>query len=157
MTKSVPASTKALVRDLDRSNDHIEVICELVAEVLDCETVIVSLLDDVKQWFRFHSGIICDDATDVDVAFCAHTIREDRVFEVGDARFDGRFTNNPLVIGEPHIVYYAGYPLILEDGTRPGALAIIDDAPRPALTAKQKKIMRQFATLISRELDLTLR
>lgn len=152
----VTPKTRALVAGLDLPNTHIDLIGELVGEVFDCETVIVSLLDDVKQWFRFHSGIICDASTDVDLAFCAHTIREDRVFEVVDARMDGRFATNPLVTAEPHIVYYAGYPLILEDGTRPGALAIIDDSPRQRLTQKQMKILEQFARLVSRELDLAL-
>lgn len=153
---TISPSTRALVAGLNLPNTHIDVIGELVGEVFACETVIVSLLDDVKQWFRYQSGIICDDSTDVDLAFCAHTIREERVFEVLDARQDGRFANNPLVTEAPHIVYYAGYPLILEDGTRPGALAIIDDAPRQGLTEKQRKMLRQFARLVSRELDLAL-
>jgi diguanylate cyclase (GGDEF)-like protein/PAS domain S-box-containing protein len=76
---------------------------------------------------------------------------------IDDARNDERFADNPLVIGEPHIVFYAGAPLSSVDGYKIGTLCLIDDKPH-SLTPEQHKFLRDIADLVEREInDLSLR
>lgn len=133
----------------------IERICRLVEQVFTCNTVLVSLVDECRQWFKRRSGVICDEETPRAWAFCDYTIRGDEIFEVLDARTDPRFQANPLVTQGPQIVYYAGAPLRLSGGASPGSLCLIDDRPRPALTAAQRAMLTDFAALVSRELEVT--
>src|ERR1041385_3858214 len=45
---------------------------------------------------------------------------------IPDARSDGRFATDPLVIGGPGIRFYAGAPLEMPDGSRIGTLSVAD-------------------------------
>jgi diguanylate cyclase (GGDEF)-like protein len=108
----------------------------------------VSLVDAERQWFKSRVGV-ADQQTPRDIAFCAHTILDpDRVFEVTDAKADARFSDSPLVTGDPNIRFYAGAPLVASDGHAVGALCVMDsqphqltDAQRAALTALSRQVV----------------
>ena len=65
-----------------------------------------------------------------DISFCAHAILNDGLFVIEDATCDPRFADNPLVVGEPHVVFYAGRPLKNAEGYTVGTLCLIDHKPR---------------------------
>ena len=93
-----------------------------------CQTPIalVSLVDDKRQWFKSHLGLGISE-TPREQSFCAHAISSpDEIMIVDDARTDARFASNPLVTGDLNIVFYAGVPLINEDGFALGSLCVID-------------------------------
>jgi GAF domain-containing protein len=143
-----------LVETLGDSSPYIDHICGMVRQVFGTDSVTVSILDDHTQWFRYRSGIVTVPCTTRQVAFCSHTIQGDSVMEVPDARLDHRFCDNPLVTGCPGIRYYAGAPIIMDNGVVPGALCLIDNKPRPAMSLDQRGLLQDFATMVSRELDL---
>jgi GAF domain-containing protein len=90
---------------------------------------LVSLLDADRQWFKARCGLPVQE-TPRDIAFCRFTIRQSLPMVVEDALRDPRFQDNPLVLGEPHIRFYAGAPIINRDGLALGSVCLIDRVPR---------------------------
>lgn len=90
---------------------------------------VISLIDQERQWFKSVVGLdVC--GTPRDISFCTHAILQNEILIIEDATKDERFFDNPLVLGEPHIRFYAGAQLILPKGEMVGTLCLIDRKPR---------------------------
>ncbi|MGI4838349.1 MAG: diguanylate cyclase domain-containing protein [Janthinobacterium lividum] len=127
--------------------DRITRVC---AELLQVPITLVSLVDENRQWFKSKIGLeVCE--TSRDVAFCAHALHVQDILLIKDATQDPRFSDNPLVVGSPHIRFYAGVPLRSDDGLVLGTLCAIDTRPRD-LTAKALAAFKDLARVVERDL-----
>ncbi|MSN26812.1 MAG: PAS domain S-box protein [Geobacter sp.] len=124
----------------------------LAQQILQTPIVLISLIDDKRQWFKSRQGL---DATETprDISFCGHAILGEELFCVPDAAADPRFADNPLVTGAPDIRFYAGAPLALDGGERIGTLCAIDRVPRE-LSAGQRTALIDLARCIVDELQV---
>ena len=129
-----------------------DALTALARRLLDCPIALVSLVDQDRQWFKSAQGLGQVRETPRDQAFCAHTIHQDNLLVIEDASADARFARNPLVVGKPHIRFYAGVPLRPHhDGHSDmlpglGSLCVIDTQPR-ALSDEERDILRDLAAV----------
>jgi PAS domain S-box-containing protein len=126
-----------------------DALVRVAASVCGTPIALVSLVDDQRQWFKANHGLEGIAQTPRDIAFCAHAIAQDSVLEVPDAASDARFADNPLVLGEPGIRFYAGAPIVMPSGERIGTLCVIDRQPRH-LTEQQTATLRDLAAVAQR-------
>jgi hypothetical protein len=118
-------------------------IAALAAYICKVPVSMISLVDETRQWFKSKVGITRLQSPR-ELAFCAHAILQRKPLVVQDAKKDQRFASNALVKGEPHIRFYAGFPLVNPEGLALGTLCVIDRKPRQ-LSAEQEKAMQVLA------------
>jgi len=121
----------------------------LASHVSECPMALLTLLSGRRQWFKSRIGLDARE-TPREVAFCSHTILQDGAFVVEDALADERFAANPLVTGEPHIRFYAGYPVLDANGFALGSLCVLDREPR-RLRERELRALRELAAIASDE------
>jgi diguanylate cyclase (GGDEF)-like protein/PAS domain S-box-containing protein len=127
-------------------------ITRLAAKLFDVPIVLVSLVDETRQWFKSCYGLDTRE-TVKKISFCMHAIEQDGVMVVPDATEDARFRSNPLVTGEPFIRFYAGAPLRTSDGFKVGTLCIIDQLPHSQFTPDEEASLQDLAAMVVSELE----
>lgn len=130
--------------------ERFDRLTRMACKLFDVPIAVVTLVDDKRQWFKSCIGLNVTE-TARDISFCGHAILSDEVLVVPDTEKDMRFADNPLVIGDPHIRFYAGCPIKSLSGSRLGTLAIIDDKAR-TLSKQDLDILKDLASMAEREL-----
>ncbi|MEK1906470.1 MAG: sensor domain-containing diguanylate cyclase [Pseudomonas sp.] len=159
LTPPVPAdetSRQAALDELDLldtpAEHYLDTLVRLTRELFQVETVLISLIDRDRQWFKARIGLEAIE-TSRDVSFCGHAVAARSPLVVEDATQDPRFTDNPLVTGAPCIRFYAGQPLYSRGGQPIGTLCMLDPTPR-GLSQPERFRLQDLGTLVEGYLQL---
>ena len=128
-------------------------LTKLSAAICNTPVSLITLVDTDRQWFKSTHGT---DITETarEYAFCAHTIlNPDEVMIVPDAHKDERFFDNPLVTDAPNIAFYAGVPLVTNEGYPLGSLCVLDTKPNN-LSSEQSATLKILAQQAMRLIKL---
>ena len=129
-------------------------IVRLAARMFDVPVVLISLIEDERQWIKAQYGAELKEL-DRRLTFCSHVICQDNVFVVEDTRKDARFMNNPFVTGAPYLRFYAGAPLRAAAGLNLGTIAIMGNQPR-GMREDEKQSLADLAAMVIDALDVRL-
>lgn len=127
-------------------------LTRLVSQICEVPIALISLVESQRQWFKSRVGVDVQESLR-NGAFCAYTILQSDLFIVPDALADARFVDNPFVTHPPNIRFYAGAPLLTQEGYTLGSLCILDCVPRE-LTEHQKDTLRILSRQVVAQLEL---
>lgn len=126
------------------TEDSFDAITTAVAQVCGMPISLICLVDTDRVWMKSATGIEGVSEVPRTGGFCPHTILQPDIFEVPDSRQDDRFYDSPLVTNAPHFLYYAGAPLVTNDGYALGTLCVMDYAPNK-LSEDSKIFLKSMA------------
>lgn len=128
-------------------------ITTLAARLFNVPTVLVSLVDESRAWFKSCYGFDRPEVPRND-SICNVALLCDDILVIPNAQQDDRLTCNPFVQSEPGLRFYAGAPLLTQDGYNLGTLCLLDSQPHPNLTDEQRATLTDLAAIVVDELEL---
>ncbi|MFI8480591.1 diguanylate cyclase [Pseudomonas sp. NPDC078700] len=134
------------------ADPYLDTIVRVVRDLFGVQTVLVSLIDRDRQWFKSRLGLDIAE-TPRSISFCDQAIKSTQMFVVSDAHSDPRFRDNQLVTDNPYVRFYAGQPLFSEEGQALGTLCLIDSQPK-VLSPAEIQLLKDMATLAEGYLKL---
>jgi PAS domain S-box-containing protein len=155
---SLPSDESARLRALRQlalldsaSESRFDRLTALAARAFDVPIAQINLIDEKRQWSKSSFGLATGQV-ERGASFCAHTILERDALIVSDATQDDRFRENPYVVGDPKVRFYAGYPLVHgKNGMVVGTLCLVDRRPR-FFTESDKQLLADLAAVVCGEL-----
>ena len=134
--------------------EQFKAVILILSRCINVPIAYISSIDSEKQNIHASCGLSFD-ASDRKSSFCGHTILQNEILVVEDTHKDKRFFDNPMVINDPKIRFYAGYPLPSFMGNNIGALCIADTVPRK-LDDVELRIFKVIGKLLTERMRLYL-
>jgi diguanylate cyclase (GGDEF)-like protein len=132
--------------------ERFDRLTRIATHLFHVPIALVTLVDSERQWFKSRQGLDARE-TPRDTSFCAHTILQQEALVVRDALLDPRFHDNPAVVGEMGVRFYAGFPIRAPGGSNVGTLCIVDRKPR-SFSDEDAVMLADLAAMVERELAL---
>ncbi len=130
--------------------ERFDRVARMAKRLFGVPIALVSLIDENRQWFKSCVGLNVSE-TPRDISFCGHAILGNDLLIIPNAIEDERFADNPLVLSDPYIRFYAGCPLRAPNGCKIGTLCIIDRQPR-SFGEEDIEALKDLALMVEREL-----
>ena len=116
-------------------------ITRLASYICKTPIAVMNMVDEDRNWFKskFGTGLTGSSRND---SFCGHTILDPQsLLEIKNASEDERFQDNPFVVSETPINYYAGISLLDPNGYPLGTLCVYDSKAN-SLDENQKDALK---------------
>lgn len=148
-TRRLAALHALNILDSERE-ERFDRLTRLAQRVFKTQAAQVNLLDVDRVWFKSSLGFGGEEGAR-NTSFCGHAILEPQTMVVGDASLDDRFADNPFVLGDPNIRFYAGHPITAPGGEPVGTFCVFDDTPRDA-SEFDEETLRELAAMAEAEI-----
>ena len=152
-----PSRRLQALRDLDLLDrpveDRFTDLVLVARHLFEMPMVSITLLDEKRQWRLSYSGDL-DRETPLEGSICATAMVGGTSFVIDDLRLDARYQDNPFVLGEPFLRFYAGHPLHAPDGEPLGVMCVMDVVPRH-LRPRQLQDLLDVTHAVEREIART--
>ncbi|MEB3272617.1 MAG: PAS domain-containing protein [Prochlorothrix sp.] len=127
-------------------------LVQMAALVCQTPIALISFMDRDRHWVKASVGL---NETQIPRAYacCTYTVLESQMLEVTDLREDSRFAQHAWVVAEEGVRFYAGIPLVTEEGIALGTLCVLDRQPR-TLTPPQHQALVTLSRQVMAQLNL---
>jgi GAF domain-containing protein len=149
-TDRLKALAELFIMDTSQEEDF-DLITRFASIYFKVPIALITFVDKDRQWFKSKCGLETSE-TQREVSFCGHAILEDVPMIVEDSLNDDRFADNPLVVGPPHVRFYAGAPIKLSSGFNVGTLCVIDHQPRH-FEPYEIEMLEDLARVVAKNLE----
>ena len=130
-----------------------DALTSLASAICQIPIALITFIDDKRQWFKSHHGTEVTENLR-ELSFCTHAITSgEDIMVVPDPLRDERFANNPMVTGPTKVGFYAGVPLINEDGYALGTLCVLDQQTH-TLSTQQIEALKTLAKQVVDKIEL---
>ena len=138
---------------LDTSpEEEFDDLARLAARLCEAPISAISFVTEDRTWLKAEVGLDTREVP-LEVSICPHAMLRHEFLEIEDLATDARTADNPLVTGERGLRFYAGAPLMGEEGSPIGMLCVLDRRPR-RLTEVQRLALRTLARQVRTQLGL---
>ena len=123
------------------NEEQYQEILQLAALNLTCKYASLSIKTDHGFWLQAKIGFNFDEISDEDSFWRHNQGQQDELFIIEDARKVPGLADNPLVTQTPHIVFYAGSPIIDNKDQLLGVLSVLDNQHH-TINREQEKVLK---------------
>lgn len=135
------------------SEKEFDAIAKIASVICNIPISLITFIDEDRQWFKSHIGTELSE-NEREISFCTHAIASrEEILIVHDARMDERFADNPMVTGPTKLIFYAGVPLINEDGHALGTICVLDQK-KHILSDDQIDALKSLAVQVVDKIEL---
>lgn len=120
---------------------ELDVFAQAACLITDCPAALIAMMEEQTQRIQSCVGMELDTVERKNTV-CQYTILSKELLVIEDTFEDPRSSSNPL-IREGNIRFYAGVPLMDEDGDVLGTICVIDFQPK-SLSDKQRHLLEEL-------------
>lgn len=132
--------------------ERFDILTREAVEKFQVPISTISIIDADREWFKSCQGVKTREGARA-ISFCGHALLSRYILIVENTLNDPRFADNPAVVGEPYIKFYAGMELTNKKTSKTvGVFCIKDTKPRK-MSTKEIGTFIQLARRAEEELN----
>ena len=128
-------------------------MAHIIAQAFDAPIALVSLVAEKTVTFPGNVGMPETKEVPRGLSLCSLAILDEEPTIFTDALEEPCLLANPLVHGEFGLRFYAGAPIVTNDGYAIGTVCIVAKEPR-TLSEKEEEMLKSFARSAMEEIEL---
>jgi PAS domain S-box-containing protein len=126
---------------------ELDVFAQAACLITDCPAALIAMMEEETQRIQSCVGMELDTVARENTV-CQYTIMSKQLLVIEDTFEDPRSSSNPL-IREGNIRFYAGVPLLDDDGDALGTICVIDFQPKK-LSDKQLHSLEELGKAVTK-------